>query len=248
MSRQLAAEVLKIRTIRTGWWLLLATVGLVAFATISIVASEAADLLATLDEQRQVIRIAAIADVFALLLGIAIVGGEQSHGTITQTFLVEPVRERVLAAKVLVAAGLGAALALVASAVVIAVAAPWLSTDGIHLELGDARLQRIVLGTVMAGALAGALGVGWGAIFRRQGAAIGAALVYLLIGENILQPLLGDNREYSPASAFAAVVNAASHTAPGDDLLAMWPGVLLATAYAAAFVAVGAVLLGRRDV
>lgn len=88
----------------------------------SVVGSEAADVLAALDEQRKVIRLAAIADVFALLLGVVIVGGEQSHGTITQTFLVEPVRERVLAAKGLVAAGLGALLAVAAAVVVVAIA------------------------------------------------------------------------------------------------------------------------------
>jgi ABC-2 type transport system permease protein len=248
VSRLLAAEVLKIRTIRTGYWLALASLALVAVATMSVVGSEAADVLAALNEQRQVLRIAGIADVFAFLLGVVIVGGEQSHGTITQTFLVEPVRERVVVAKALVAAAVGAVLAAAAVVVVIAIAAPWLSTKGIHFELGDGGLRRIVLGTVLAAALVGPLGVGWGAIFRRQGAAIGAALVYLLIGENILQPLLGDNREYSPASAFAAVVNAARESGPNDDLLALWPGALLSAAYATAFLVAGAAILARRDV
>ena len=248
MSRQLAAEMLKVRTIRTGAWLALATFGLVAVATLAVVASEASEVLAVLDEQRQVVRIASIADVFALIFGIVIVGGEQSHGTITQTFLVEPVRERVLAAKTVVAAGLGALLTAAAVALVLVIAVPWLAADGIDLELGDDRLQRIILGIVVAGALAAALGVGWGSIFRGQGSAIGAALVYLLIGENILQPVLGDNREYSPGSAFAAVVNAAKDTGPNDGLLAMWPGALLAAGYTAAFLLVGTLLLSRRDV
>jgi ABC-2 type transport system permease protein len=226
----------------------LATLALVAVATMSVVGSEAADVLAALNEQREVMRLAAIADVFAFLLGVVIVGGEQSHGTITQTFLVEPVRERVLVAKAIVATALGALLALAAVAVVIAIAAPWLSAKGIDLELGDGRLQRIILGTVLAAAVVAPLGVGWGAIFRRQGTAIGAALVYLLIGENILQPLLGDNREYSPASAFAAVVNAAEETGPDEGLLAMWPGLLLSVVYTAAFLLAGIGILGRRDV
>jgi hypothetical protein len=131
---------------------------------------------------------------------------------------------------------------------VLVIAVPWLAADGIDLELGDARLQRIILGAVLAGALAAVLGVGWGAIFRGQGSAIAAALVYLLIGENILQPILGENREYSPGSAFAAVVNAAQETGPNEDLLAMWPGLLLAGAYTAAFLLAGALLLSRRDV
>jgi ABC-type transport system involved in multi-copper enzyme maturation permease subunit len=240
--------VLKIRTIRSGYWVAAASLALVAVATMSVVGSEAADVLAALNEQREVMRLAAISDVFAFLLGVVIVGGEQSHGTITQTFLVEPVRERVLVAKAIVATALGALLALAAVAIVIAIASPWLSAKGIDLELGDGRLQRIILGTVLAAAVAAPLGVGWGAIFRRQGAAIAAALVYLLIGENILQPLLGDNREYSPASAFAAVVNAAEETGPDEGLLAMWPGLLLSVVYTAAFLLAGIGTLGRRDV
>ena len=248
MTCQLAAELLKIRTIRGGYWLASATFGLVALTTVAIVASEASTVLAALDEQREIVRIAAIADVFALILGIVIVGGEQSHGTITQTFLVEPVRERVLAAKAIVAAALGAALAAAAVALVVVIAVPWLAGEGIDLELGDDRLQRIILGTVLAGALAAALGVGWGAVFRGQGTAIGASLVYLLIGENILGAILGENREYSPGAAFAAVVNAAQETDPNEDLLAMWPGLLLAAAYAGLFLLAGTLLLSRRDV
>jgi ABC-2 type transport system permease protein len=248
VTRQLAAELLKIRTIRSGYLLALVTLVLVALTTFAVVATEASDVLAALDEQRQVVRIASIADVFALILGIVLVGGEQSHGTITQTFLVEPVRERVLAAKATIAAGLGALLAAAAVALVLVIAVPWLAGDGIDLELDDARLQRIILGTVLVGALAAVLGVGWGAIFRGQGSAIAAALVYLLIGENILQPILGDNREYSPGSAFAAVVNAAQETGPNEDLLAMWPGLLLAGGYTAAFLLLGTLLLSRRDV
>ena len=248
MTRQLAAELVKLRTIRSGYGLAIATFGLVALTTVSLVASEGADVLALIGEQRQIVRVSAIAVVFALLLGIVIAGGEQTHGTITQTFLVEPVRERVVLAKAAVAGLLGAVLAAAAAALVLAIAVPWLAGDGIDVELGDARLQRIVLGTVLAGGLAAVLGVGWGAIFRGQGPAIGAALVYLLIGENVLQPLLGEDREYSPASAFAAVVNAAEQTQPGEDLLAMWPGLLLAAAYTAAFLLVGTVVLSRRDV
>jgi ABC-2 type transport system permease protein len=248
VTRQLASEVVKLRTVRSGYGLALATLALVALTTISVVASEGSSVLGAVGEQRQIVRIAAIADVFALILGIVIVGSEQTHGTITQTFLVEPVRERVLLAKALVAGVLGAVLVAAAVALILAIAVPWLAGDDIDLELGDARLQRIVLGMVLVGFLAAVLGVGWGAIFRGQGAAIGAALVYLLIGENVLQPLLGEDRRYSPASAFAAVVNAAGSVAPGEDLLAMWPGLLLAVAYTTAFLLAGTLLLGRRDI
>jgi hypothetical protein len=248
MSRQLAAEVLKIRTIRSGYWLVLATAVLVVLPVVSVLATEAAHTLVEVGEQRQIVRIAATADVFALLLGIVLIGGELRHGTITQTFLVEPVRERVLAAKALLGAILGGALASAAVGLVLMIAIPWLAGDGIDLRLGDGELQRAILGIVIAGILVGALGVGWGALFRGQGSAVGAALIWLLIGENVLAVALGDRREYSPGSAFAAVISGNRSASPDDDLLGMWPGTALALAYTVGFLLAGTLVLSRRDV
>ncbi len=67
----------------------------------------------------------------ALLLGILGTAGEFRHQTITSTLLAAPRRGRLVTAKVLVHAGLGAALAVVASAVNQAVAIPWLSYQDI---------------------------------------------------------------------------------------------------------------------
>jgi ABC-2 type transport system permease protein len=248
VSRQLASEVLKLRTIRSGYWLAASMAGLVVLPLISVLASESVDVLAELGEQRSILRIAGIGDLFAFLLGIVLIGSEPAHGTITQTFLVEPVRERVLAAKAVLGGIAGGAFAAAALALVIVVATPWLAGEDIDLELGDPELRRVVVGILIAGALAGALGVGWGALFRGQGSAIGAGLVWLLIGENVLGLAIGDAQKYTPASAFAAVVSGNRTPHPGDDLLGMWPGTLLALAYAVAFVVAGMVVLSRRDV
>ena len=106
----------------------------------------------------------------------------------------------------------------------------------------------MILGIVIAGTLAGALGVGWGALFRGQGSAVGAALVWLLIGENVLRVALGEQREYSPGSAFAAVISGSRSAGAGNDLLGMWPGAALALAYTLAFLVAGTIVLSRRDV
>ena len=142
----------------------------------------------------------------------------------------------------------GFLLAAGAVALVLVIAVPWLSSRGIDLHVGDPHLRRVIAGIVIAGGLAAVLGVGWGAIFRGQGAAVATALVYLLIGENILGAVLGENREYTPGAAFAAVVSGATARDRGEDLLTMWPGLLLAVAYTAAFLAVGTFVLSRRDV
>jgi ABC-type transport system involved in multi-copper enzyme maturation permease subunit len=178
--------------------------------------------------------------LFALLSGIFVMASESTHGTITQTLLVAPVRERVVLAKAVVAAALGVALGVLAEIVVVAISIP-----GVSLSVHNAR--GVLGGVLFACAAAGALGVGVGALFHRQGPAIVVTLLWLLLAESILVVALRDNVKYLPAHVFAAAV-AGSDAGGGNDLVAAWSGVGGAAAYAVAFLAAGAAALARRDV
>src|SRR5262249_33596224 len=161
-TRLVQAELLKLRTVRSLLWVTLGMLALVGISVISVVAST--DAIENAARDRSIARISSIAVVFALLQGIIVMGAEGTHGTITQTFLVALVRERVLTAKAAVAAVVGAALAVAAEVLTILVAVP-----GLSLSVRDARY--VWTGVVIAGAAAGALGVGVGALFNRQGPA-----------------------------------------------------------------------------
>ena len=63
--------------------------------------------------------------ILVLLLGVTVTAGEYRHGTITATFLVTPVRERVLVAKLIAALLLGFAFAV--AGVVVNVLVGWLA-------------------------------------------------------------------------------------------------------------------------
>ena len=86
---------------RTFLWFALGSAGLILIAAISVVASNGQ--INTAADDRSVARIAAIALVFGLIGGIVVMAGEITHGTVTQSLLVTPVRERVLLAKVAIA-------------------------------------------------------------------------------------------------------------------------------------------------
>ena len=124
-----------------------------------------------------------------------------------------------------------------------AIAAAWLSGKSVPFLLDTRPILTAYLGILGAGALAAALGVGLGALLRRQTAAIVLALIWLLVGEPVLG--IAGVQEYAPGHAIAAVVAAGDN---GSELLAFWPGLLIALCYAGAFAAAGVVAVGRSDV
>jgi ABC-2 type transport system permease protein len=236
MTRLVRAEMLKLRTVRTLLWLTLALIVLVVIPVISVAASSSE--LRDAADDRSVARIAAISVIFALVVGITMIGSEASTGTLTQTLLVVPLRERVLAAKACVAAVVGALLAVIAEALTLVIAVPALG-----LNVHNARL--VLTGVVLAAAVGAATGVGVGALFHRQGTAIVVSLLWLLIGENVFAAAFHDNIKYFPGHVFAAAV---SGSAANGQLVGTWAGVGGAAVYAAAFLLVGTTVLARRDV
>jgi ABC-2 type transport system permease protein len=236
VSRLLRAELVKITTVRTLLWLALANLALLVITALSVSASDSS--IQTPDDDRAVAQIAAIAVVFALISGILVMAGEATHGTITQTLLVTPVRERVLAAKAIVGAALGFVLALVAEGIVLLITIP-----GASLSVHNARL--VLLGVLIGAPLAGALGVGLGAVVHAQGAAIAMSLIWLLIGENLAPVISESGAKYTPGRSFAAL---ASGERVGSELLGMSAGGVAAAVWAAVFLAAGLLAFLGRDV
>ena len=236
MSSLVRAELVKIRTVRTLLWVALANFALLLITAVSVSASESS--VQSAEDDRSVAQIAAIAIVFALICGIIVMAGEATHGTITQTLLVTPVRERVLVAKAIVAALIGLVLAVLAEAIVLAITIP-----GASLDVHNARL--VLLGVLIGAPLAGALGVGLGAVVHGQGAAIAMSLVWLLIGENLAPVVSESAGKYTPGRAFGAL---ASGDRVGHELLGMSAGGVAAAVWAALFVAAGLFALLGRDV
>jgi len=181
----------------------------------------------------------------ALLAGILGVAGEFRHQTITATLLAAPRRGRLLTAKVVVHAGLGALLAATAAAVNLAVAIPWLLARGVALP-GPVDVAHVLIGGVAAGALFGAAGAGLGALIANQTAAVTVSLVWLLAAEGLVVSLTssGINR-WLPGGALSTVAQGGSGPATA---IQFWAAVGCALAYTATLVAAGAVRLVHRDV
>jgi ABC-2 type transport system permease protein len=246
VSRAVAAELFKLRTTRTSWGVSLGSLALVL--VISTIAALAGDFSAG-DEAPgpDLLEIAGLVQIFALVLGILIVATEFRHGTITPSLLAVPNRVRLVLAKLIAALGAGALLGLVAAALCTAIVFPLLSSRDIDTGGTTGDVLELIAGNLVASALFAAIGVGLGALLRNQVGAIIGALGWIFLVEPLLTIIPGFDdviSKWFPSGA----ANAAAGTASSEDALGQLPAGLLLAAYAAAFVAAGIVMVRHRDV
>lgn len=194
--------------------------------------------------------------VFPLVLGALAITGEYRHRTLTTSLLVDTSRTRLLLAKVAVQAGFGAVLGVCSVAGVTASAAAVFLLTDTPTFLGTSEAWTTLGLTVLALALWGMIGVGFGALVPNQVASV----VVILAFTQLLEPLLrlglaaaGDVASsislYLPGAAAEALVGASIYTAIGGaELLPRWGGGLVLLAYALGFALLGRLTTLRRDV
>jgi len=241
----LAAELLKLRTTRTTWALLAATVAVSALAVASavIVGADSATLDLESDRGvRAVLNVSANGAIFVLALGIIISAGEYRQGTATDTFLTTPRRWRVIAAKLTVATLAGVAFGALAVGVSIAVANVSYRLEGYTFPLGSSEGWSTLAGAVLYAALFGALGAATGSLVRNQVAAIVGWLAWLFVVEHIAVGFLPDLGRWLPAAAGQALVRA-----PNQELLAQPTAAVVLAAYGVAMMSIAVFSERYRD-
>jgi ABC-type transport system involved in multi-copper enzyme maturation permease subunit len=248
VSALVRSELLKIRTTR-GWYAYLAVVVLlVGIAVAGDIGSSPNADRSLLEFQLGLVESAGIAALLTIILGITVVTTEFRHGTITPTLLVEPHRERVLAAKATAVTLVGVLFALLALVVVAGVALIWLSIVDADLHLGDAEIGKRAAQMVLLSILWGLMGVAIGAVVHSQVAALVGTLIWIFLGETLLLGLFGlldldGARPYLPFQALDAADGSG-----GANLLSYWPAVGVSLGWVALLGAAGIVRTRRRDI
>jgi ABC-2 type transport system permease protein len=240
----LRAELLKARTTRLLLWFGL---GLLAFLVLVLsihIGSRDPESLRQLSTQRSIFGFGGLAAVVAVLIGAILVTTEFAHGTINQSCLAVPVRERLLGAKLVAVLLVVLGLAVLADVATFVIAELWFQGRGLTLHLERHTIAPFA-GAIGASMLAGAIGVGIGALLRRQTGTVVTILLWLLIGEGVISAV-GDAARFAPGHALGAVVGA--HSNGTRDTLAVWPATVVGLIYVAAFCTLGFLAVLGSDV
>jgi hypothetical protein len=246
----IAAEWRKLSSIRTSSGLAVAAVALAGVVTVATVASGARDTgartLASEAGRRAVLNGAAPAEIVALILGIITVAGERRWGTEVPTFLITPRRTPVIVAKIIVVMVVGGSVGLACCAVTLAVALSVFAGDGVALPVLSSTTLSVLGGVIIASAIYGMIGVGFGALMPNQTLAVSAALIWDILIENAVLILWGGGGRWLPGGAAAALTRASLPY--GGHLLAPGVGLGVLLLYAAAFALAGVLRTTRRAV
>ncbi|GIJ64232.1 hypothetical protein [Virgisporangium aurantiacum] len=236
------AEILRLRTIRTPWVLL-------AVAQLVIVAGATGPFANGDRTDPAIARAGAahlgLAALFTLVLGIMAVAGEHRHRTITDTYLTQPHRGRVLADKLIVHTGAGALFGLVGAVTAIAATAVAAAATDVTVDWSDSLLWRTVAGGVAWNIAFAALGVGIGALVPNVTAAVTGALAWLALVEGVVASLVGSTvSQWLPFAAGSALGNLPT----GADGLPQWGAAALLVGYVALAGAAATIVTDRRDI
>jgi ABC-2 type transport system permease protein len=248
----LAAEWIKLRSVRSTFWTVLVTTGLTIAAgilTAKNVVTHWSDLTPAdreeFDSLAAVLSGLFVTQVGFGLLGVLAIGSEYATGQIRTTFTAVPRRLRVLAAKAVAAGVVAFAVGEAAALGAFAGAQPILADRHLDVAIFDPGVPRALLGAGAFLGLMALVGLGLTAIIRHSAGAIA-----VLFGLVFVAPLV------LPALPAPWDTRIEPYLLPnlGQQMYALEPGTLSAgvaagwcAVYAAVALGLAAVLVARRD-
>jgi ABC-type transport system involved in multi-copper enzyme maturation permease subunit len=234
-------EWIKLRSLRSTWWTLAATVAGAAGIAVAVGVNTKR---ASGDVTNNVLGGVAPGLLLIGVLGVLTMTGEYSSGTIRATLAAVPGRSMLLAAKAAVFGGVTLAVGEATAFLAFTAGRAALPGRVPPPALGDPGVLRAVLLSGVGVALVGLFGLGVGAVFRHSAAALAVyAGVVFVVGE-ILFALVPSVVRYIP---LAIVGDSLAVSRPGADALSPWTGLAVLCLYAAVTLVAGGGLLARRD-
>jgi ABC-2 type transport system permease protein len=180
------------------------------------------------------------------ILGILVVSGEYATGTIRATLAAEPRRPMVLAAKLFVFTAVALVVAEATAFGGFLLGQMLLTSPAKHATLSSPGALRAAAGIGLFLCVTGLLALGIGAVVRHTAGAIGAyvfvTLVLPIIVAGLPNSLQDQIERLLPMSVGSVMISNSVPNAFGP-----WTEFAILCGYTAAILALGTVLLGRRD-
>jgi ABC-2 type transport system permease protein len=249
------SEWIKIRTVRSTYRTLVAAamsmVGICVIVCATFVARF--DTLSPQDKNIDPVTVSlaglGLAQLAIVVLGVLTITNEYTTGMIRSTFTAIPQRVTVLKAKALVLVVVVFLVTTTAAFLSFFLGQAVLSRQHLGIGIAAPKALRRVFGAGLYLSALSVLSLGLGTIIRRTAGAITAALGLLLmlpIMVSLLPSSAQQIRKYLPSNAGQEIVFGVGRIS--SDALSPWAGFGVLCLYAFGFLALGELLLSRRDV
>lgn len=249
MSGILAAELRKLTSVRTTWIITGVGLALVAFGVGFFIFEEqfSGPFLGTDPEFAAAIDQVGGMSPVVLVVGLLAMTTEFRHGTIGRTLQFTPSRTRVMGAKLTIGIGYGVLFFVLGLLVVVAMVA----ISGQVPTVGSETWAALWQGPLGL-ALTAMFGVALGALLRNQVVAVAVALIYLFIGETLVNQFRPEIARWMPFQALNALFTSEESlaTMPEGMIQPLEPlvGLSVFLGYVVVFAIAAVVLMRKRDV
>ena len=252
-TRVLRSEWIKIRTVRSTVWAVVAMaaalIGGAAFAAVGIVVKDSppAATAVAADPSGGSLSGTGLAQLAVIVFGVVAVTGEYRTRMIRSSVAAVPTRLPLVWGKAAVVAASATVVSLAALLLSFLVASLVVATEGLSISLITPGVARAMIGAALALGVTGALATGFGWLLRNTAAAVFLLLsVFYVVPTlaTLLPPPVGEKVvPFLPSNAVAAAtqVAAVEGALPPAAGLAVYAGFAVITLLAAALV------LRRRD-
>jgi ABC-2 type transport system permease protein len=256
------SEWIKLRSLRSTWYSLFATVVIIVGLGTLFSALRAhrfnqetgglrpGGLVARFDLDPTLISLRGVflAQLAIGVFGVLVITGEYSTGMIRSSLAAVPHRTPVLIAKALVFGVTALIVTEIAALAGFLLGQVALKSTHLQATLGSPDAARAVLGAGLYLTAIGLLGVGLGFLIRNTAGAIatlvGVLLVLPLLANALPSPYSTDVSKYLPLNAGTQILATTNHD---STMLGPWAGIGITAIYALAALIAGAAVLKRRD-
>jgi len=248
----IASEWIKVTTVRSTWWSLVAafvlTVAFGALLSWGVATSWDPQEMGGIDAVSTSLAGTLFGELALVVFGVLFITAEYSSGGIRATLVSVPKRSRVVVAKTIVVAGVALVASLVIVFVSFFVGQALLAAEGLNVGLGDPNVLRALVGSALYLTAAALFGLGIGLVVRSSGGGITAAIAGLIVLPSLSGLLPGQWGQNIGKFITTNAGRPITLVETNPDSLGPWVGYAVFVGWAVALLVIGTIALRRRDV